>query len=230
MFGALRAPLQKRLPIMFTHKISSLMAAAAVALCGSLGMASASSVLYESTFPTASFGGPCSPCGTRWRVFDLIDLGAPGMALDGIEFAIHDITPGGADQINVSFFDTSENLLHSVTQSNTQWNAIDPIDGDNFTVSFALADLLIGPQSVYVSIFGIGGTQFGLFQGGGGDGVAAQLTGTTASGFAGFDNRNDVAIRITGAAPTPAPVPLPAALPMLLVGIGALGFVRRRKG
>ncbi|MBU2994651.1 VPLPA-CTERM sorting domain-containing protein [Octadecabacter sp. B2R22] len=45
----------------------------------------------------------------------------------------------------------------------------------------------------------------------------------TRSYFTGFD------FTTTSVTPTPSPVPLPAGLPLLLAGLGAFGYVKRRK-
>lgn len=207
--------------------IKNLALAATIAFSAGATDALATTV-YESNFPTGSFGGPCSPCGTNYRVFDRVDLGTAGLTLTGIDFAIHDITPGGADKINVSIFDGAENLLHSSTQARGEWTVASVIDFDNYVVSFDLADWLVDFQVVWVSIFGVNGTQFGLSERGGGDGFATQLIGTGGTGFvAAGGNRNDVAMRIYGE--EVAPVPLPAGGLLMLTGLGAMAFLRRRK-
>lgn len=58
------------------------------------------------------------------------------------------------------------------------------------------------------------------------------ITGTFADGAFGFYNYSQSNVQYAGLTEdvAPSPVPLPASMPMLLAGVAAVGFARRRKG
>jgi hypothetical protein len=83
---------------------------------------------------------------------------------------------------------------------------------------------------------GLGGGQMGPNEGADENGVVTAVSGDPFAGFLGKPgidlvalNFNDAALYANGIATvTISAVPVPAALPLLLTGLGALGFLRRR--
>lgn len=85
-------------------------------------------------------------------------------------------------------------------------------------------DIDVDNDAGSATVFGnelIGATAFADFSDG------QRLLGTFAA-VAG--NRDASAFTATGTIPTPPAVPLPAGFPLLLAGLGAFGYLKRRKG
>jgi hypothetical protein len=185
-------------------------------------------LVYQSNFPASITGGPCSPCFSDYRVYDRVTLTGGATNLDRIEFYAHDITSGGIQNVNISIFNNNETLLHSGIFSGANLHKSNYLGASFYTIGIDLPSWAVNDEPLWISIYGVSGSMFGLYAGGGGDGIATQMAGGSTPGFSRIDNLNDVAMRLYGT-DAPAQVPEPASLALLGLGFACMTTLRRRK-
>ena len=187
-------------------------------------MASNADLIYETNFPSSPFSGPCSPCGSFTRVFDRVSLGA-AYDLTRIEFAVHDVTEYGRIQdISISIFDNTEAVLFGMAFSGASLEKFDFITGRNYIIGIDLPSWSVADEPMWISIFGLSGSRFGLFRGGGGDGVACQNRSSRGFVNSCYNSHNDISMRLFAAS-----VSEPSTFALFGLGLLGMGLTRRRK-
>lgn len=138
----------------------------ALAVLTFFSTAAPAAVLFSNPMPGTAGSGSCSPCVAGdtpdYRVWDQFIL-ASNAVVQGVDFLIDDITPGGAASINVSVWDVPMGQqLFSHTYSRSEWSALQPYGAPgNTLISVAIPELALAAGSYYLSILGQNGTQLG---------------------------------------------------------------------